>query len=195
MADERAIEPVERAAIAVLAAISIVALTASCRHDASSAASGPEASLVVESAASGASPSADGGAGVVAAGSVAEASRHAPPPAGAAADARLTAARRPGCEGVAARAVNSLPEVKRATARAMEDARKSGGRTHFGGVGPIDDPDDGFTAGIGGHTDERFEAVVWYTVDGAGHLSVTVNGEEQQVGPDTLRKVEQACGP
>ena len=149
----------------------------------------------MESAASGASPLADGGPAAGAGGSLAEASLHAPPPVGDAADARRTAARRSGCQAIAAHAVNSLPEVKRASARAIEDARRSGGRTFFGGVGPIDDPDDGFTAGIGNHTDERFEAVVWYTVDRAGHLSVTVDGEDQQVGPDTLRKVEQACGP
>jgi hypothetical protein len=88
-----------------------------------------------------------------------------------------------------------MPEIKKATARAMGDARASGGRARFGGVGPIDDPGDGFTVGIGTHTDERFEAAAWYSVDGSGHLSVTVLGADLLLDADVLRRVARACRP
>ena len=107
----------------------------------------------------------------------------------------MGAAGRSACEASAARAVNALPEVKKATARAMDDARASGGRAHFGGVGPIDDPDEGFTVGIGTHTDERFEAAAWYSVDGSGHLSVTVLGADVPVDARRAPRVERACRP
>jgi hypothetical protein len=126
---------------------------------------------------------------------VAEASSDAAGATEAATKKRLGAAGRSACEAAAARAVNALPEVKKATARAMDDTRTSGGRAHFGGVGPIDDPDDGFTVGIGTHTDERFEAAAWYSVDGSGHLSVTVLGADLPLDADVLGRVERACRP
>ncbi len=173
----------------------LVGLAASCHYDASSAQSGPEASSFVPVPTASASRATVAGDGGAAEASGAEASHEAPRVTESATTALRRAARRSACEAVAAGAVNSLPEVKTATASAIDDARTSRGRTHFGGVGPIDDPDNGFTVGIGNHTDERFEAAVWYTVDREGHLSVTVLGADEQVGPDVLRRVEQACRP
>jgi hypothetical protein len=104
------------------------------------------------------------------------------------------ARRRADCEAAASRAVNDLPEVKRAVAEAMRGADESDGRARFGGVGPIDDDDLGsFTVGIGIHTDERYEAEVWYSVDRTGHLSVTSLGSEVAVSEKALRAVEAAC--
>jgi hypothetical protein len=97
------------------------------------------------------------------------------------------------CERIAAAVVGALPEVKRLVASANRAADASGGHGRFGGVGPIDDDDGTFTVGIGVHTDERFEAQVWYSVDRAGHLRVSALGTDLKVPLDALRDVARAC--
>jgi hypothetical protein len=167
----------------------MLAIGASC-HGSASAPSSPQASSIERIAdAQATSTQEDAGRAIP------EASADAAGAAEAATKRRRGAAGRSACEAAAARAVNALPEIKKATARAMDDARASGGRAHFGGVGPIDDPDDGFTVGIGTHTNERFEAAAWYSVDGSGHLSVTVLGADLLLDADVLRRVERACRP
>ncbi len=101
--------------------------------------------------------------------------------------------RRTECEVAAARAVNDLPEVKRMVVSETRAADESGGRAHYGSVGPIDDPTGGFSVGLGIHTDERFEAAVWYAVDRSGLLSVSVLGSDVTLAPDVLRAVQKAC--
>jgi hypothetical protein len=85
-----------------------------------------------------------------------------------------------------------LPEVKRAISDAQKGVDESDGRANLGGVGPMED-ESGFTAGLGVHTAERFEARVWYSVDWAGHLTVTVDGDDLNVPGETVRAVERAC--
>jgi hypothetical protein len=97
------------------------------------------------------------------------------------------------CETAAAQAVDELPDVKRAVASAILAAEQSGGRASYGGVGPVDDENGGFSAGLGIHTDQRFEAEVWYSVDRAGRLSVTVLGTDVAIPPKSLRTVATAC--
>jgi hypothetical protein len=97
------------------------------------------------------------------------------------------------CEEIVAEVVNVLPAVKRAVAEAQAVADESGGHTRFGGMGPNDDEDGGFSASIGLHTDDRFEALVRYSVDGKGRLTVTAGGAELELPAATLRSVERAC--
>jgi hypothetical protein len=110
------------------------------------------------------------------------------------ADASIApAAAASGCEEQVAEVVNALPAVKRAVAEAQAAADKSGGHASFGGIGPNDDEDGGFSASMGLHTEERFEAVVSYSVDGKGRLSVSAGGAELELPAATLRSVERAC--
>jgi hypothetical protein len=99
------------------------------------------------------------------------------------------------CAGAAARVVDDLPDVKRAVASAILAADQSGGRANYGRVGPIDDESGGFSVGVGLHTDQRFEAEVWYSVDRAGRLSVTVLGTDVAIPPKSPRTVATACRP
>ena len=108
-------------------------------------------------------------------------------------DARKAEGERPACATVAEQVVNDLPEVKRAVAEMVRVAEKSGGRARFGGMGPTEDGKDGFTGGIGLHTDERFEGEIWYSVDAEGHLGVTVMGEDLDLAAAAKRTVEEAC--
>ena len=100
---------------------------------------------------------------------------------------------RDACEKVAERVVNDQPQVKRAVASAEAAAAASHDRAHFGGVGPIDDDEGGFSAGIGIHTGERFEQPIAYQVDRAGQLSVSVYGEDLALPPSALREVARVC--
>jgi hypothetical protein len=97
------------------------------------------------------------------------------------------------CERAAARVVDDLPDVKQAVASAILAGEQSGGQAHYGRVGPIDDENDGFSVGVGLHTDQRFEAEVWYSVDRSGRLSVTVLGADVAIPPSSLRTVATAC--
>jgi hypothetical protein len=98
------------------------------------------------------------------------------------------------CEATASRVVNELPEVKRVEDDARNAAEESDGQARFGDLGPIDDDTHGgFSVGIGIHTDERFQPEIWYSVDPAGHLSVTVLGADATVSPSSLRAVERVC--
>ena len=110
------------------------------------------------------------------------------------ADASIAPAASAGsCEEIVAEAVNVLPAVKRAVAEAQALADKSGGQARFGGMGPNEDEDGGFSASMGLHTDERFEALVRYSVDGKGRLTVSAGGTELELPAATLRSVERAC--
>jgi hypothetical protein len=110
-------------------------------------------------------------------------------------EARRAAHSRDQCESAAAKVANDLPAVKKAVADANKAADESSDRAHFGGIGPIDDDDGGFSVGFGIHTKERYEGQVWYSVDRAGHLEVTVLGEDQKIPAAALHGVEAACKP
>jgi hypothetical protein len=109
-----------------------------------------------------------------------------------ASNARRAATERTLCEDVAARAVGELPSVKRAVADAQHSANQAGGNAHYGSITPIED-DDGFTVELGVHTPDRFESAVSYSVDRAGHLTVTVLEENVNAPAETLRAVARAC--
>jgi hypothetical protein len=96
------------------------------------------------------------------------------------------------CEEAASAAVEALPKVKSVIDELLKAAEASGDTAHFGGIGPIEDA-DGFTASLGLHTEDRFEARIAYTVDRKGHLGVVVDGEPQPIPAPTLRAVERAC--
>jgi hypothetical protein len=100
-----------------------------------------------------------------------------------------------GCEEQVAEVVNALPAVKRAVAEAEVAAEKSGGSATFGGMGPIDDPDGGFSASMGLHTEERYEPLVSYSVDGKGRLSVMAEGAELELSAAAMSSVARACRP
>jgi hypothetical protein len=106
---------------------------------------------------------------------------------------RETETPRATCAATAERVVNALPDVKRALKSAKDAADRSQDRAHFGGLGPLDDDQGGFTMELGVHTAERFEAYVFYAVDRAGHLSVTVSGSDEVIPPAARSAVERAC--
>jgi hypothetical protein len=106
---------------------------------------------------------------------------------------RAASKNRAACHEIAERAVSSLPQVKRALADIERDVAASGGRARSGGIGPLDEDDGGFSGGYGVHTDQRYEARVWYAVDAHGKLSVTILADDIPVPPDTQRKVHEAC--
>jgi ketosteroid isomerase-like protein len=99
------------------------------------------------------------------------------------------------CQAKAAEVVAALPEVKRAEASAMAEADQSKGSARFGGMGPNDDGDGGFSVASGLQTDESFQCRVSYTVDRKGLLSVTVSGSDAAIPDAALKAVEQACKP
>lgn len=108
-------------------------------------------------------------------------------------EARVKAARAGSCEATAAKVVGDLPTVKKVIA---DDEKELAGRTDgrsVGSLGPIPDEGGGFSAAIGVHSPERFEAQIWYGVDAAGRLSVTYYGEDVAVPAAALAEVERAC--
>jgi hypothetical protein len=96
------------------------------------------------------------------------------------------------CVETAAGVVDSLPQVKQAVESAQKAADDSGGSARFGGIGPTED-NDGVSASMGIHTDERFETFVSYSVDKAGRLTVSAGGDDVSVPAPLLRKVASAC--
>lgn len=100
---------------------------------------------------------------------------------------------RDACESAASQAVQSLPRVKSLLESDNKELAKQPGGQSVGGIGPMDEEGGGFSAGLGIHWPERYEAQVWYAVDRAGKLTVTVLGEDIAVPSATLAAVEHAC--
>lgn len=96
------------------------------------------------------------------------------------------------CRQAAAKAVRTLASVQGAITEAQHAAAESRGEAHYGGMTPIDG-DDGFTEEWGLQSADRFEAVVSYSVNRSGHLTVTVGAEDVPVPLATARSVEKAC--
>jgi hypothetical protein len=98
------------------------------------------------------------------------------------------------CGETLTRIVCALPEVKAAYADANRAADASDGGARVGTIEPLGLDADTYSVGIGIHTDERFEALVWYEVDRAtGLLSVTSYGSDVTVPAQGLREVERVC--
>jgi hypothetical protein len=106
---------------------------------------------------------------------------------------RLAGQRDGRCSTAASKAVAALPEVKREMDEVKKRTLASDGGARQGGVGPLPNDDGSFSMGLGVHTDERFEAIVWYTVGAAGDLTVTVMGADVMVPPAALKAVRDAC--
>ena len=106
---------------------------------------------------------------------------------------RLAGQRDGRCSTAASKAVASLPEVKREMDEVRKRTAASDGAARQGGVGPLPNDDGSFSMGLGVHTDERFEAIVWYTVGAGGDLTVTVMGADVMVPPGALKAVRDAC--
>ena len=98
-----------------------------------------------------------------------------------------------GCEEKAAEVAHALPEAKRAITEAMQEADRSDGGSSFGGFGPNEDGEGGFSAAEGLHTDGRFEPRFVYSVDRKGRLTVMAGGQELEVPRDALKAVADAC--
>ena len=69
------------------------------------------------------------------------------------------------CEEVAGAVVFALPEVKRVIDEDFAELKSTKSDGNVGGIGPIPEEGGGFSAGIGIHTPERYEAQIWYEVD------------------------------
>ncbi len=99
------------------------------------------------------------------------------------------------CEAVAARVVEDLPQVKRQLAEAESAIAASDSGATLGGIGPDENGDGSFSAGLGVHTEERFEDQVSYDVDAQGTLHVTTWGDGDLALPRAiLQEVARACG-
>jgi hypothetical protein len=97
------------------------------------------------------------------------------------------------CESTAAEVTQALPEVKLALEAAMAEAERSDGGANFGGVGPNDDGDGSFSAAMGLHTEQSFQARVAYSVDKSGRLTVMVGADQLVIPREALRSVATVC--
>ena len=107
-------------------------------------------------------------------------------------EARAADTKRSSCEAAAGKAVAALPAV----AKLLEDDKKAlEGKTgsRMGGLGPLSNDEGGFSASLGVHHADRYEAQVWYEVDAKGKLSVTVQGTDVAVPAAAKATVERAC--
>jgi hypothetical protein len=107
-------------------------------------------------------------------------------------DARAQKRAARGCAEIAADVVNDLPQVKKLVADVRKELPKYPDR-HFGGIGPLDEDDGGFTIGIGVHHPDRYEGLVWYTVKRDGTLTGTAMGEDLDIPAAKKAEVARAC--
>jgi hypothetical protein len=84
------------------------------------------------------------------------------------------------CGNVVLGVVQAMPAVKKVLAVAEADVTKHPDR-HMGGIGPMREADGQLTGGLGVHSDERYEALIWYAVSASGVLEVTTSAS-----PDAL---------
>jgi hypothetical protein len=84
------------------------------------------------------------------------------------------------CGNAVLKIVQAMPAVKKALAGAEAELPKYPDR-RMGGIGPVREADGQLTGGLGVHSDERYEALVWYSVSPAGVLEVTAGAS-----PDPL---------
>lgn len=84
------------------------------------------------------------------------------------------------CGNVVLKIVQAMPAVKKVLAGAEAELPKYPDR-RMGGMGPIREADGQLTGGLGVHSDERYEALVWYSVSPNGVLEVTAGAS-----PDPL---------
>lgn len=98
-----------------------------------------------------------------------------------------------GCEAAASSAVFGLPEVKKLLADDQKEVAKAKDGRNLGGIGPIPEESGGFSASLGVHHPDRYEAHLWYSVDGSGKLSVTVMGGDVEVPAAAQQSVQRAC--
>ena len=90
--------------------------------------------------------------------------------------------------------VQAMPAVKKLLAATEGELTKHPDR-HMGGVGPMREADGQLTGGLGVHSDERYEALVWYAVSPSGVLEVTTSASPDAlpVAPADATRVAGAC--
>lgn len=99
------------------------------------------------------------------------------------------------CGNVVLKIVRAMPAVKKVLAGVEAELPKFPER-HMGGMGPIREADGQLTGGLGVHSDERYEALVWYSVGPNGVLEVTAPSASQDplpVAPADAARVSTTC--
>ncbi|MDB4933566.1 MAG: hypothetical protein JWP87_538, partial [Labilithrix sp.] len=114
----------------------------------------------------------------------------------AASDARASTDVDDRCGGAALKVAVSLPAVKKLIADVEAELPKHPER-RMGGIGPMREEDGQLTGGLGVHSDERYEALVWYAVSADGtKLDVsapTASADPLRVPPADAARVAAAC--
>lgn len=95
------------------------------------------------------------------------------------------------CFEAVAAVVVALPDVKRRLAETEAELPKFPDR-RMGGIGPMREADGSVTGGLGVHSDERYEGIVWYTVSPDGKLEVSAPDPIAVPRADAAR-VASAC--
>lgn len=109
----------------------------------------------------------------------------------AASDARAERQRDERCFDAVTGTVSALPAVKRILGKVEADLAKFPDH-RMGGIGPMRVDDGSVTGALGVHSDERFEAMVWYSVAPDGKLEVTAP-EALAVSPADAARVKVVC--
>lgn len=109
----------------------------------------------------------------------------------AASEARAEQLRDARCFEVVAAVVSSLPAVKKILGR-VEAGLSKFPNHRMGGIGPMRVDDGSVTGGLGVHSDERYEAMIWYTVSPEGKLEVTAP-EALSVPAADAARVKAVC--
>lgn len=97
------------------------------------------------------------------------------------------------CEAAVLDVVRALPDVRKILGETEAALRKSTDRA-MGGVGPF--PRVGTTrlsGGFGVHQPERYEALVWYSLEDPDRLTVTVMGEDVKIPAAAQGRITAAC--
>lgn len=109
----------------------------------------------------------------------------------AASDARAERQRDERCFEAVRGTVSALPAVKRILGKVEANLGKFPDH-RMGGIGPMRVDDGSVTGALGVHSDERFEAMVWYSVSLDGKLEVTAP-EALAVPPADAARVKVVC--
>jgi hypothetical protein len=99
------------------------------------------------------------------------------------------------CSNVVTKTVQAMPAVKKVLAGAEAELPKYPDR-RMGGMGPVREADGQLTGGLGVHSDERYEALVWYSVSPNGVLEVTAPSASPNplpIAPADAARISATC--
>jgi hypothetical protein len=88
-----------------------------------------------------------------------------------------------------------MPAVRKLLAGAEAELPKYPDR-RMGGMGPVREADGQLTGGLGVHSDERYEALVWYSVSPNGVLEVTAPSASPNplpIAPADAARISATC--